>query len=103
LREVFDLIGIGQYKEFIHFGLTSYDINSPTVNMMLSGAMQDVVLPELDTLIVTMDSMSKSFAHIPMLAHTHGQPASPTKLGKEINVFVARLKKLRLQIKNYVY
>jgi adenylosuccinate lyase len=93
LRDVFDENGIGEYKEFIHFGLTSYDINSVAWNMMLKDAIDDVVLPELTNLSDFIDNLASNWRNIPMLAHTHGQPASPTMLGKEIGVFVGRLNK----------
>jgi adenylosuccinate lyase len=93
LREKFDEHGLGKYKEFIHFGLTSYDINSPAVNMMVRDALDDVIIPQLENLSNYIGDLYSNWPNIPMLAHTHGQPASPTKLGKEISVFVGRLNK----------
>lgn len=95
IKEKFDVIGLAQYKEFIHFGLTSQDINNTAVPMSIREALADVYLPELDRLIDTLASMAEEWAEVPMLAKTHGQPASPTRLGKEIMVFVYRLRRQR--------
>lgn len=103
LKDMFDKDDNGYYKEFIHFGLTSYDINSPAVNMMVRDAMNDVILPELDYLISQIFLLAEEWKQIPILAHTHGQPASPTKLGKELEVFVERLSVIRKDISEYVY
>ena len=104
LREYFDeYTTISQYKEFIHFGLTSYDINSPAVNMMVRDALEYVIVPELDSLIALMNCSAANWDEIVMLAHTHGQPASPTKLGKEIRVFIERLTKLRKKLDAYQF
>ena len=95
IKEKFDVMGLAQYKEFIHFGLTSQDINNTAVPMSIREALADVYLPELDRLIDTLASMAEEWAEVPMLAKTHGQPASPTRLGKEIMVFVYRLRRQR--------
>ena len=95
LKEKFDSLGLSAHKEFIHFGLTSQDINNTSVPMSLKESITEVYLPALDSLIDTLQSMSTDWADIPMLAKTHGQPASPTKLGKEIAVYVYRLKQQR--------
>ncbi len=92
LKEKFDEFGIGAFKEFIHFGLTSQDINNTAVPMSLRDAVNDVYLPLLETLIEALEERAKEWADIPMLAKTHGQPASPTRLGKELEVFVYRLR-----------
>lgn len=92
LKEQFDAMHIEQYKEFIHFGLTSQDINNTSVPLSVHEAIEDVYLPEMDALIEELSRLSKEWADIPMLAKTHGQPASPTRLGKEIMVFVNRLR-----------
>jgi len=91
LKEQFDARGLGQYKEFIHFGLTSQDINNTAVPMSVADALQDVVAPALQQLVDKLDELIEQWKDIPMLAHTHGQPASPTRLGKELNVFAERL------------
>lgn len=95
IKEKFDVMGLAKYKEFIHFGLTSQDINNTAVPMSIREALADVYLPELDRLIDTLASMAEEWAEVPMLAKTHGQPASPTRLGKEIMVFVYRLRRQR--------
>jgi len=91
LRECFDEMEISAYKEFIHFGLTSQDINNTAMPMMLRDAHSEIILPELETLCDTICQLAQDWKDIPMLAHTHGQPASPTSLGKEIYVFYERL------------
>ncbi len=92
IKERFDKMGLSRYKEFIHFGLTSQDINNTAVPLSIKDAMNEVYLPSLDTLIEKLSELAREWKDIPMLARTHGQPASPTRLGKEINVFVQRLK-----------
>jgi adenylosuccinate lyase len=91
IKEVFDLEGLSAYKEFIHFGLTSQDINNTAVPLSLKAAMNEVYFPALLQLIDTLSAYASEWSSISMLAKTHGQPASPTRLGKEINVFVSRL------------
>ncbi len=92
IKEQFDRLGLQKYKEFIHFGLTSQDINNTSVPMSLKDAIKEVYLPATEGLLDRLDAMAKDWADIPMLARTHGQPASPTKLGKEIAVFAYRLR-----------
>lgn len=92
LKEKFDELHISQYKEFIHFGLTSQDINNTAQPMMLANAHSNVMIPMLEKVIELLKAKSNEWKKISMLAHTHGQPASPTRLGKEIYVFVERLK-----------
>ena len=92
LKERFESMGLGRYKEYIHFGLTSQDINNTAVPMSLKDAMAEVYVPALEELVVTLEGMSREWADVPMLAKTHGQPASPTRLGKEIAVYVYRLR-----------
>lgn len=91
LKDCFDRLGLSERKEFIHFGLTSQDINNTSFPMMLRDALHDVVLPAYRRLIGKLDELAADFAAVPMLAKTHGQPASPTILGKELKVFVYRL------------
>lgn len=91
LKERFDELGLGQYKEFIHFGLTSQDINNTAIPYSLRKAYFDVLQPTLDKAIAVLGKKAGTWKNIPMLARTHGQPASPTSLGKEVYVFVERL------------
>ncbi|MES2629276.1 MAG: adenylosuccinate lyase [Bacteroidota bacterium] len=92
IKEKFDEIGgIAQYKEFIHFGLTSQDINNTSIPKSLQDAVIEVYLPLLTKLLLALNNLSNDWKNIPLLARTHGQPASPTILGKEIKVFVERI------------
>ncbi|MBD9350590.1 MAG: adenylosuccinate lyase, partial [Alistipes communis] len=93
IKEKMDGLGLQPFKEFVHFGLTSQDINNTAIPYSLKEATNDVYYPLLEELIAKLVSLAKEWGEIPLLAHTHGQPASPTKLGKEICVFVDRLKK----------
>ena len=92
LKEQFDAMGLEPYKEFIHFGLTSQDINNTSVPMSIREAIHEVYLSELRTMIDMLEAMSEQWKDVAMLARTHGQPASPTRLGKELGVFVYRLR-----------
>lgn len=92
LKQRFDEIGIGAQKEFIHFGLTSQDINNTATPLMLKEAIDKVYLPLIDQTLSILSGFAKDWAKIPMLAKTHGQPASPTRLGKELEVFLVRVK-----------
>jgi adenylosuccinate lyase len=91
LRKKFDNMGLSKYVEFIHFGLTSQDINNTAFPLALQDAFLNILLPELEEVIDNLQKLSLQWKDIPMLAHTHGQPASPTFVGKEIYVFVERL------------
>jgi adenylosuccinate lyase len=91
IKEQFDALGISKYKEFIHFGLTSQDINNTAIPLSIKDAIKDVYVQEYQYIFNKLKVLSKEWASIPMLARTHGQPASPTRLGKEIEVFVVRL------------
>ncbi len=93
IKEQFDVRGLTQYKEFIHFGLTSQDINNTAVPMSLKDALTEVYLPSLDALVSRLKARADEWADVAMLAKTHGQPASPTRLGKELMVFVYRLER----------
>ncbi len=92
LKEKFDALGLQFCKEFIHFGLTSQDINNTSVPMSIREAVLEVYLPELERLIADLEAKADEWADVPMLAKTHGQPASPTRLGKELRVFSYRLR-----------
>ena len=91
LKEQFDVRGLEKYKEFIHFGLTSQDINNTAVPLSIKDALNEVYIPAVDGIIDMLSRQAAEWADIPMLAKTHGQPASPTRLGKELKVFVYRL------------
>jgi adenylosuccinate lyase len=91
IKKKFDGIGLSEHKEFIHFGLTSQDINNTALPAMLKDAWQEVLQPALRDVLETLSGLAQSWKTIPMLARTHGQPASPTSLGKEIYVFVNRI------------
>jgi len=91
IKKKFDGLGLSDYKEFIHFGLTSQDINNTAVPLSIKDAMNNVYVPLFIELKERLTELSKDWANIPMLARTHGQPASPTRLGKEVEVFVVRL------------
>ncbi len=91
IKDQFDALGLSEYKEFIHFGLTSQDINNTAIPLSIKEAMNDVYVPEYFIILNKLKDLSKDWTAIPMLARTHGQPASPTRLGKEIEVFVVRL------------
>ena len=91
LKACFDQLGLGQYKEFIHFGLTSQDINNTAFPLMMLNAIAEVMVPALQRLHNELLELANGLRDVPMLARTHGQPASPTSLGKEIAVFVSRL------------
>lgn len=91
IKEKFDALGLSEFKEFIHFGLTSQDINNTAIPLSTKEAFQDVYMKLLIELVSKLKDMSVEWANIPMLARTHGQPASPTRLGKEIGVFVERI------------
>ncbi|OEU67063.1 MAG: adenylosuccinate lyase [Desulfobacterales bacterium PC51MH44] len=93
LREKFDALGLHSFKEFIHFGLTSQDINNTAIPRSLKDCWLDVLQPVLDKVVATLNAKAIQWKDVPMLARTHGQPASPTSLGKEIYVFVERLTK----------
>lgn len=91
LKEKFESLGIEQEKEFIHFGLTSQDINNTSIPLSIKEALAEIYLPDLNQVIAKLERMVGDWSEVPMLAKTHGQPASPTRLGKELNVFVYRL------------
>lgn len=98
IKEKLDGLGVGEMKEFVHFGLTSQDINNTATPLMMKEATAEIYLPLLDSLIDRLRELASDWKDIPLLARTHGQPASPTRLGKEILVFVERLEAQRQQL-----
>lgn len=100
IKNRFEDLGLSDYKEFIHFGLTSQDINNTAIPYSLKDGLNNVIYPELEKLIEILSDLASEWKSIPLLAHTHGQPASPTKLGKEMMVFVERLQKQFAQLKS---
>ncbi len=100
LKDKFENLGLGKYIEFIHFGLTSQDINNTSVPLSLMDASEEVLIPFIEKIIQQLRDFSKEWKNVSMLAKTHGQPASPTKLGKEIAVFVERLEVQLRQLQN---
>lgn len=103
LKERFDELGLTEFREFVHFGLTSQDINNTAIPASLKDAMMEVYNPLLEKTIDRIESLAGEWDDIPMLAHTHGQPASPTRLGKEFMVFVERLRNQYKQLENIPY
>ncbi|MDD2961902.1 MAG: adenylosuccinate lyase [Muribaculaceae bacterium] len=100
LKECFDKLGLEKYKEFIHFGLTSQDINNTSVPMSIKDALEHSIIPLIEEIAAKLDGYATQWMDIPMLAKTHGQPASPTRLGKEIKVFAYRLQQQLAILKN---
>ena len=101
IKEEFDKIGgLDDYKEFIHFGLTSQDINNTSVPLSIKEALEEVYYPQVEELIAQLQEYADEWKDIPMLAKTHGQPASPTRLGKEIEVYVYRLSEQLASLRN---
>lgn len=100
IKKKFDELGLSAYKEFIHFGLTSQDINNTATPLLFKQAMEKVYLPNLHELIEKLKQLATEWKDIPMLARTHGQPASPTRLGKELQVFIDRLEQQELAYKH---
>lgn len=92
IKNAFDRLGLEKFKEFIHFGLTSQDINNTAVPLSVKEAMNEVYIPQYFAVLNKLEQLASEWADVPMLARTHGQPASPTRLGKEIAVFIVRLK-----------
>lgn len=95
IKKEFDRLEITDYKEFIHFGLTSQDINNTSIPLSVKEAVAQVYLPQLDEVIAQLNTLSEEYKDVSLLARTHGQPASPTRLGKEFAVFVKRLEEQR--------
>ncbi len=103
IKEKFDDLGLSKYKEFIHFGLTSQDINNTAIPLSLHDAFDNVYYPEISRLLEKLRSLVTEWDNIPMLARTHGQPASPTRLGKEVQVFVERIEQQIHQLQQIPY
>ncbi|NBC09582.1 MAG: adenylosuccinate lyase [Bacteroidetes bacterium] len=103
LKEQFDQLGVSAYKEFIHFGLTSQDINNTATPLLLKHAIDQVWLPQYQKLHSSLKQLGEDWSGIPMLARTHGQPASPTTLGKELLVFTARLDEQLQQLQQVTF
>ena len=101
IKEEFDKIGgLDNYKEFIHFGLTSQDINNTSVPLSVKEALEEVFYPQVEELIAQLKEYAEAWKDVPMLAKTHGQPASPTRLGKEVEVYVYRLSEQLAALRN---
>ena len=101
IKEEFDKIGgLDDYKEFIHFGLTSQDINNTSVPLSVKEALEEVFYPQVEELIAQLKEYAEAWKNVPMLAKTHGQPASPTRLGKEVEVYVYRLSEQLASLRN---
>jgi adenylosuccinate lyase len=103
IKEEMDKLGVSQWSEFVHFGLTSQDINNTAIPLSLKRATEDVYLPLIDEVLAKLSGLSNDWKSIPMLARTHGQSASPVTLGKEVSVFENRLRIQRDAIANAVY
>ena len=99
IKQQFDSLKLEPFKEFVHFGLTSQDINNTAIPLLLKNFMDDEYFPKIGMLLSRLNGFAKDWKDVPMLAHTHGQPASPTRVGKEIMVFAARLEKQLNQVK----
>jgi adenylosuccinate lyase len=93
IKKEFDTLNLEAFKEFVHFGLTSQDINNTAIPLLMKNFIEDEYFPQLGMLLGRLNGIAKEWKDVPMLAHTHGQPASPTRVGKEIMVFAARLEK----------
>ncbi len=103
IKEKMDLLGLQEYKEFVHFGLTSQDVNNTSIPLSLKEAVEDVYIPTVQELIEKLSTLVDEWSDISMLARTHGQPASPTRLGKEIMVYVERLTKQLNMLRSLPY
>jgi len=101
IKDAFEVLGIGQHSEFIHFGLTSQDVNNTAIPLSLKEAMMVEILPAFQQVLAKLNELAEQWKDIALLAHTHGQPASPTRLGKELLVFCERIEK-QLEMLNAV-
>ncbi len=102
LKEKFDRLNLSAYKEFIHFGLTSQDVNNTAIPLSIHDALNQEYFPAIENLLTKLNTLAEEWKDVTMLAHTHGQPASPTKLGKELLVFVERINVQLSQLKNLI-
>lgn len=100
IKEKFDELGLSKYKEFVHFGLTSQDINNTAIPLSLEHAINHVYFPQLEEVYSGILRIVDNWDDVPMLARTHGQPASPTKMGKEMQVFISRIREQARQLRN---
>lgn len=100
IKEKFDGLGLEKYKEFIHFGLTSQDINNTAIPLSIKDSIEQTYLPEFEEVLAKLKELTQEWSEVSMLARTHGQPASPTRLGKEIQVFVTRLEEQIKSVKD---
>ena len=103
VKDAMERLGVGAWKEFVHFGLTSQDVNNTAIPLSLKRATEQAVLPLLDTLTADLAALATTWKSVPLLARTHGQPASPVTLGKEIQVFVDRLRGQRESLASATY
>ena len=103
IKKEFDSLKLEAFKEFVHFGLTSQDINNTAIPLLLKNFIEDEYFPLAESLLSRLNAIAKEWKDVPMLAHTHGQPASPTRVGKEIMVFAARVEKQLNQIKAVLF
>ncbi len=103
VKDQLDALGLSELREWVHFGLTSQDINNTAIPLSLKEACTQILIPELEQVCEKLKAMSKAWIQVPMLAHTHGQPASPSRLGKEIYVFVSRLEAQLKQLHDIEY
>ena len=103
VKDAMERLGVGAWKEFVHFGLTSQDVNNTAIPLSLKRATEQAVMPLLDTLVADLAALATTWKSVPMLARTHGQPASPVTLGKEIQVFVDRLRGQRESLASATY
>jgi adenylosuccinate lyase len=103
VKEKLDALGLGAVKEYVHFGLTSQDINNTAIPLSFKDANEAVLFPLLQTVTDKIAGLASDWEQIPMLARTHGQPASPTRLGKEFQVFVSRIRNQTAQLKAIPY
>ncbi len=103
IKEKFDALNLGEAKEFVHFGLTSQDVNNTSVPLSIREAMEDVFYPLFDEVKQKLTELASEWSDIPLLARTHGQPASPTRLGKEVEVFISRLNQQEILLKQVPY